>query len=83
MSTKLGVKGMNALTRYAIRNGLDRTGTRSPIDRGPISGPRAADQAGWARTMMRSSVMSSMAQRRPSRPSPESLTPPYGMWSIR
>jgi len=27
MSTKLGVKGMNALTRYAIRNGLDRTGT--------------------------------------------------------
>ena len=27
VSTKLGVKGMNALTRYAIRNGLDRTGT--------------------------------------------------------
>lgn len=26
VSEKLGVKGMNALTRYAIRNGLDRTG---------------------------------------------------------
>jgi DNA-binding NarL/FixJ family response regulator len=26
ISTKLGVKGMNALTRYAIRNGLDRAG---------------------------------------------------------
>jgi DNA-binding NarL/FixJ family response regulator len=25
ISEKLGVKGMNALTRYAIRNGLDRT----------------------------------------------------------
>ena len=31
---------------------------------------------GQARTMIRSSVMSSIAQRRPSRPSPESLTPP-------
>ncbi len=38
---------------------------------------------GWARTMIRTSVMSSIAQRSPSRPSPESLTPPYGMWSIR
>ena len=27
VSEKLGVKGMNALTRYAIRNGLDRTGS--------------------------------------------------------
>ncbi|MFL5686390.1 MAG: response regulator [Chloroflexota bacterium] len=27
ISEKLGVKGMNALTRYAIRNGLDRTGS--------------------------------------------------------
>ena len=27
ISEKLGVKGMNALTRYAIRNGLDRAGT--------------------------------------------------------
>jgi DNA-binding NarL/FixJ family response regulator len=26
VSEKLGIKGMNALTRYAIRNGLDRTG---------------------------------------------------------
>lgn len=34
---------------------------------------------GWASTMMRISVMSSMAQRRPSRPRPESFTPPYGM----
>jgi len=34
---------------------------------------------GQARTMRRSSVMSSIAQRRPSRPSPESFTPPYGM----
>ena len=34
---------------------------------------------GQASTMMRSSVMSSIAQRRPSRPSPESFTPPYGM----
>ena len=31
---------------------------------------------GQARTMIRSSVMSSIAQRRPSRPGPESLTPP-------
>ncbi len=31
---------------------------------------------GWASTMIRISVMSSIAQRRPSRPSPESLTPP-------
>ena len=27
--------------------------------------------------------MSSIAYRGPSRPSPESFTPPYGMWSIR
>ena len=27
VSEKLGVKGMNALTRYAIRHGLDRTGS--------------------------------------------------------
>jgi len=27
VSAKLGVKGMNALTRYAIRHGLDRTGS--------------------------------------------------------
>jgi DNA-binding NarL/FixJ family response regulator len=27
VSDKLGVKGMNALTRYAIRNGMDRTGS--------------------------------------------------------
>jgi DNA-binding NarL/FixJ family response regulator len=27
VSGKLGIKGMNALTRYAIRNGLDRTGS--------------------------------------------------------
>ena len=27
VSVKLGVKGMNALTRYAIRHGLDRTGS--------------------------------------------------------
>ena len=27
VSDKLGVKGMNALTRYAIRHGLDRTGS--------------------------------------------------------
>jgi DNA-binding NarL/FixJ family response regulator len=26
-SAKLGIKGMNALTRYAIRHGLDRTGS--------------------------------------------------------
>jgi hypothetical protein len=29
------------------------------------------------------SVISSMAYRKPSRPKPESFTPPYGMWSIR
>ena len=27
VSDKLGIKGMNALTRYAIRHGLDRTGS--------------------------------------------------------
>ena len=27
VSAKLGVKGMNAPTRYAIRHGLDRTGS--------------------------------------------------------
>ena len=26
VSEKLGIRGMNALTRYAIRNGLDRAG---------------------------------------------------------
>ena len=31
----------------------------------------------------RISVISSMAYFTPSRPKPESLTPPYGMWSIR
>ena len=31
---------------------------------------------GWASTMIRISVMSSIAQRRPSRPRPESFTPP-------
>jgi len=29
------------------------------------------------------SVMSSIAYRKPSRPRPESFTPPYGMWSMR
>ncbi len=49
--------------------------------RGASASPAA--YSGQARTMMRSSVMSSIAQRRPSRPWPESFTPPYGMWSIR
>ena len=42
-----------------------------------------AGSGGMARTSRRSSVMSSMAQRMPSRPKPESFTPPYGMWSMR
>ena len=46
--------------------------TRSPAPSRAAGRP----QPGWARTMMRISVMSSIAQRRPSRPSPESLTPP-------
>ena len=46
--------------------------------------PPRGQTVGWLRsTMIRISVMSSIAQRRPSRPRPESLTPPYGMWSIR
>src|SRR6478736_3261431 len=44
---------------------------------GWTAGESARDcQLGWARTMMRISVMSSMAYRSPSRPIPESLTPP-------
>jgi len=43
---------------------------------------KSAD-GGMATTSRRSSVMSSMAQRSPSRPKPESFTPPYGMWSMR
>jgi hypothetical protein len=34
---------------------------------------------GVRRTSRRGSLMSSMAQRTPSRPRPEFLTPPYGM----
>ena len=37
---------------------------------------RPLRDGGWATTMILSSVMSSIDQRRPSRPSPESLTPP-------
>ncbi len=45
---------------------------------GPTATSRATERVycGWATTMIRISVMSSIAQRRPSRPSPESLTPP-------
>jgi len=32
---------------------------------------------------MRGSVISSIANRRPSRPKPESFDPPYGIWSAR
>ena len=42
--------------------------------RGPAV--RGVSYWGWAITMMRNSVMSSMDQRRPSRPRPLSLTPP-------
>ena len=35
------------------------------------------------RTMIRGSVISSIANRRPSRPNPESFDPPYGIWSAR
>lgn len=42
-----------------------------------------ARRYGVRNTMSRSSVMSSIAQRNPSRPSPESLTPPYGIGSTR
>ena len=38
---------------------------------------------GGAKASSRGSVMSSMLQRSPSRPSPESLTPPYGIASVR
>src|SRR5918996_6426274 len=36
-----------------------------------------------AKASSRGSVMSSMLQRSPSRPSPDSLTPPYGIASVR
>ena len=51
---------------------------RQPRPPGAVAGdaPISRDQPGGASTMIRSSVMSSIAQRRPSRPSPESLTPP-------
>ena len=49
----------------------------------PPGGPARCAYWGQARTMIRISVMSSIAQRSPSRPRPESFTPPYGMWSIR
>ena len=47
-----------------------------PDRRGPRPCRSGSPQPGWASTMMRISVMSSIAQRRPSRPRPESLTPP-------
>ena len=61
----------------ALRHGIN--GHRE----GDVLGPIAACYCGWASTMIRTSVMSSIAQRRPSRPRPLSFTPPYGMWSIR
>jgi hypothetical protein len=45
-----------------------------------LSLPAATTYRGTCdRTMIRGSVISSMANRRPSRPNPESLEPPYGI----
>jgi hypothetical protein len=54
---------------------------RGAARRGRWDGPCAPDATpggypAGAMTMIRISVMSSIAQRRPSRPRPESLTPP-------
>src|SRR5256714_12115270 len=66
------------------RQGYDRPQQRDDAKHSEVSWAGERDRHwGQARTMIRSSVMSSIAQRRPSRPRPESLTPPYGMWSIR
>ncbi len=78
----------------SVEPGPGRAGERASCVSGPggrvvtavvraVAATRRADQPGWAMTMMRSSVMSSIDHRSPSRPSPESFTPPYGMWSIR
>ena len=66
-----------AVTRFAKSLQRDTAGRRSSIgrSRGQSTG-RGSETSGCASTMMRSSVMSSMAQRSPSRPRPESLTPP-------
>ena len=61
--------------RPADRPGMARNahGRTGPLARDPSAG---SAQPGRATTMSRSSVMSSMAQRTPSRPRPLSLTPP-------
>ena len=66
-----------AVTRFAKSLQRDTAGRRSSIgrSRGQSTG-RGSETSGCASTMMRSSVMSSMAQRSPSRPRPESFTPP-------
>ena len=47
---------------------------------GPEDRDRRAHYSGTCdRTMMRGSVISSIANRRPSRPNPESFEPPYGI----
>src|SRR5574341_2303562 len=37
----------------------------------------------WFNVSNFNSLISSMAYRNPSRPNPDCLTPPYGMWSMR
>ena len=44
-----------------------------------LSVPATAYRGTWDRTMIRGSVISSIANRNPSRPNPESLEPPYGI----
>ena len=64
-----------------------RRGTQYPIPIRPQGGEQATGAGdtyfGRLITSRRSSVISSIVYRGPSRPRPESFTPPYGMWSIR
>ena len=67
------------------RPGAGRASARHMAGRPPGAGAPPASAptrrrrqvySGWASTMIRSSVISSIAQRSPSRPRPESFTPP-------
>ncbi len=76
---------MPRITRATSRTvkAIDRTNQTTAIrPNAPNPGPSMtiadfpSPYCGWAMTMIRISVMSSIAQRSPSRPRPESLTPP-------
>jgi len=70
-----------ATTKGLAMQPLNQVEERMDRERGRDR-PRG-DQSGRAKASSRGSVMSSIDQRSPSRPSPESFTPPYGIGSVR